>query len=197
MKLFAFILFVFLLSQEGYAHEGHKHSSHKKGNTTDSVTVSRSDTHKNTLREMEIINEEKKETEGPFVLNVSHEITEHLHNKIVHFTVALSIVAFLFTLANFRWKSFDSAITTLVVISAVSAIFAVFTGLNQAEAFKDDPKEWVVELHKKLGIISMFLLWLWSIMLISKPLKRYAWLAGAVIFILVSLAGFYGGIVAH
>jgi uncharacterized membrane protein len=103
----------------------------------------------------------------------------------------------MFTLLNFKWKQFDWTIKILVLISALSSLAAYLTGSSQAVMFEGDIIEPVVELHRTFGIISAIALWLWVIFLFVSSLKKYAWIIGAIIFILVSITGFYGGVIAN
>lgn len=138
----------------------------------------------------------KEDMKEMYEIKMPDMILEHTHNKIVHFTVALSLAAFLFTLLNFKWRQFDWTIKILVLISAIAGAAAYFTGSSQAVMFEGESIEWVVQLHRTYGTISALALWLWVIFLFLNPLKKYAWIIGTIIFILVSITGFYGGIIA-
>jgi uncharacterized membrane protein len=131
-----------------------------------------------------------------FEIRMPDAIFDHLHNKIVHFTVALSIAAFLFTLLNFRFSQFDLTIMILVALSAVAAAASYFTGNAQAVAFKGDPVEWVINLHRAFGTMTAAGIYIWLGFLLIKPLKKFSWIIGAVVFILVLITGFYGGVIA-
>lgn len=188
--LFAIIL-LFFNNSVFFAHEGKNHNK-KMVDTTIMISdsVSQIDTMMNHDKHFVLHQTAKYEIEMPDM------IFEHPHNKIVHFTVALSIVAFIFTLLNFKWQQFDLTIKLLVLISAIVGVISYLTGSLQAEVFYGEPIEWVVQLHKIYGIISAITLWVWLIFLFTAPLKKYAWIIGAIIFVLISVTGFYGGVIA-
>jgi len=80
---------------------------------------------------------------------------------------------------------------------AIFSIPTVITGLYQAGNFIGDPKEWIVGIHKILGILSLLILWIWTIFLMIKPLKRFASIIAIISVILTTVTGFYGGIISH
>lgn len=122
---------------------------------------------------------------------------EHPHNKLVHFPVALALAAALLLLIGRRRPELDIAGRWLVWLAALGGVAAYFSGRLQEEAFKGEPKEWVVELHEKLGLASAIALAAWALLTLWKPGRRYAWLWGLAVTALVLIAGFLGGIVAH
>lgn len=180
--------FVFGIS---YAHEGEKHGKEKS-----ETTISKTDSMHQIKETAEHHEMSRDDTNDVYEIEMPDMLLEHPHNKIVHFVVALSIAAFLFTLLNFKWRQFDWTIKILVLISSLAASAAYFSGTAQATPFLGEPIEWVVDLHRTLGIISASSLWLWLVFLFVNPLKKYAWIIGAIIFVLVSITGFYGGILA-
>ena len=138
----------------------------------------------------------KNSMKKPFEINYGKEIFSHLHNKLVHFPFALAVLAFIFTLFAMKWQGFEFSVKYIVLIAAIFAIPVILTGLNQAGHFTGRPKEWVVYIHKVLGLISLVLLWVWYIFLVRKPLQRFAWIVGLITTLIVTITGFYGGIVA-
>lgn len=121
----------------------------------------------------------------------------HLHNKIVHFPFGFIVAAALFFLLAKRWPEFHNAGLTLAFLGAAFAVAAYFSGEAQKEAFEGTTKEWVVELHEKIGIVTAVSLWILVLFGFWKPLKRFAWLWGLVALGLIAAAGFYGGLLAH
>ncbi|MBS3945019.1 MAG: hypothetical protein KGZ42_05935 [Melioribacter sp.] len=200
MKTLFAIIFVsiMVLPINGYAH-GDK--DHKKDHLAkaDTFTVVNGDTiavngiPAESLKQKHI----EAEKEKPFELNPSEQIFEHMHNKIVHFPIALGAFAFLLTLLNFKWKNFDSAILISVLISLLFSIGAFITGKNQSDPFVGTPKEWIVELHQNLGIVILINFFVWTIFLVIDKFKKYAWLIGLIAFILILITGFLGGVIAH
>ena len=189
-KIILFFTVVMLIQLRIYSHEGKKHNTKKDTTIVQSDSLKQMD---NMLNHNQMSKEDMKEM---YEIKMPDMILEHTHNKIVHFTVALSLAAFLFTLLNFKWKQFDWTIKILVLISAIAGVAAYFTGSSQAVMFEGEAIEWVVQLHRTYGIISAIALWLWLISVFLSPIKKYAWIIGTIIFILVSITGFYGGIIA-
>ena len=189
-KIILFFTVVMLIQLRIYSHEGKKHNTKKDTTIVQSDSLKQMD---NMLNHNQMSKEDMQEM---YEIKMPDMILEHTHNKIVHFTVALSLAAFLFTLLNFKWKQFDWTIKILVLISAIAGVAAYFTGSSQAVMFEGEAIEWVVQLHRTYGIISAIALWLWLISVFLSPIKKYAWIIGTIIFILVSITGFYGGIIA-
>jgi uncharacterized membrane protein len=135
--------------------------------------------------------------EEPMNLNPSEQLFEHLHNKLVHFPIALGVFAFFLTLLNFKWKNFDPAILISILIALLFSIGAFITGNNQSGPFIGTAKEWIVKLHQNFGLAVIINLFIWTIFLIIDKLKKYAWIIGLIVFILILSAGFLGGVIAH
>lgn len=127
----------------------------------------------------------------------SGSIFEHLHNKIIHFPIALSITAFFFSILNSRYKKYDQTILILVIIAFVTSIVAIMTGLNQESHFENESKEWIVDIHETIGFIIGAFLLLWAIVLKLPAVRKYNWIVGLVVVLLVSVTGFLGGIISH
>lgn len=186
-------LIVFLLiaaSISAFVHEGKKHNNNKEKTQTDNTMA---DTTK--AENMEGHHKDANKNRQ-FSIEFPEMLFEHFHNKTVHFTVALALVAFLFTVLNFKWKQFGSTIKIHVVLAALSSIIAAFTGLNQAKVFYGEPIEWLVILHRNIGIAASVSLVIWAVILFIKKVEKYAWVIGLLLLILISLEGFYGGIIA-
>lgn len=193
------IICLLLVSAAVFAHGGKDHKK-EKAVKQDTVTIVGGDTiaingiYKNLVKK--IVDPDTLK-EKPMKLNPSEQVFEHLHNKLVHFPIALGVFAFLLTLINFKWKNCDSAILISILSALLFAIGAFITGKNQSEPFTDTAKEWVVELHQTFGLAVLLSFFVWSIFLIIDKLKKYAWIVGLIAFILILTAGFLGGVVAH
>jgi uncharacterized membrane protein len=181
-----------------FAHEDHKKDK------PDTVTVVNGDTIAingipvDSLSLVEEFSSELVEEEdATFVLHNSDQVFEHLHNKIVHFPIAFIVAGFFFTLLGFKDEKFSTTIRILVVLAAIFGVTAFFTGNAQAEVFIGEPKEWLANVHRILGLITIIGTIIWVLFLFLGSLKRYAWVIALVTFILVSVVGFYGGVLAH
>ena len=135
---------------------------------------------------------------APFVMPpVRQALLEHPHNKIVHFPLALGLAAAFLLLLARRRPEFDLAGRWLVWLAALGGVAAYFSGRLQEEAFKGEPKEWLVHLHEKLGLATAIVLMVWALLTLWKPARRHLWLWRLVAAALVLITAFYGGIVAH
>ncbi|MFH1528104.1 MAG: hypothetical protein ABIG69_15975 [Bacteroidota bacterium] len=202
MRTIKFItLFTLIAASLIYAHEKKEHYKVKSDSTKDTITIVGEDTiavngipvntNGNT-----VVAELKEE---PFELNPAEQLFAHLHNKIIHFPLALTLVAFLFSILNIKQQSHCTyqSIKILLGISLFASISAYFTGNFQITAFIGDPKEWLANTHRLSGIISSILILLWFIALFIERIKKYSWLIGIFVVISISLAGFLGGVLAH
>lgn len=142
-------------------------------------------------------NEPELIKEEPMKLNPAEQIFEHLHNKVVHFPIALGLFAFFLSLLNFKWNNFDSVILISVLVALLFSIVAFITGKNQSEPFIGTAKEWIVELHQNIGLALIINFFIWTIFLFVDKLKKYTWLVGLIAFILILTAAFLGGVIAH
>jgi uncharacterized membrane protein len=175
------------------AHGKEKHSRNIENVNDTSMQTKNADVNDNQI-DMGHVHEESESKEEIVFPDV---LFEHIHNKLVHFPIALSILGLLFTILNFKWKQFEFSIKYIVLIATIFTIPVIVTGLIQADNFIGDPKEMYVNTHKWFGIISTFLLFVWSYFLWKKSLQKYAWIFSLIIFILIILTAFQGGIIAH
>lgn len=196
MKTFICLL---LLATVVFPHGG---KDHKKEKTVkvDTLTIVGKDTIAiNGISK--IIYKQKNEPElikeEPIRLNPAEQIFEHLHNKVVHFPIALGLFAFFLSLLNFKWKNYNSAILISVLIALLFSIVAFITGKNQSEPFIGTAKEWIVELHQNIGLALIINFFIWTIFLFVDKLKKYAWLPGLIAFMLILTAAYLGGVIAH
>jgi uncharacterized membrane protein len=139
------------------------------------------------------------ESEGaPFTIPpLAEAMFHHLHNKLVHLPYGLAVAALLLYLLALKDPKFGEAARWIVLLAALVAIPIYFTGASQEEAFEEGPKEWLVEVHEKIGITTAISLWIWAVMGWLKPAQRVAWIWGLVVLGFLGVAGFYGGLLAH
>ena len=137
------------------------------------------------------------QAEHPYVLKLSDALVEHIHNKIVHFPIGFTLAAVLLSLIGVRRREAQSYVRWLILAAGVFSVIALITGLIQAGVFEQGSKQWVVELHERLGIASTGALWLWTLFSFVRSLQRYAWFVGIGVVGLILVTGFFGGILAH
>jgi uncharacterized membrane protein len=134
----------------------------------------------------------------PFVMPpMGDALIEHPHNKLVHFPVALSLAAAILLVAGRRRPGLEAAARALIWLAAAGAVGAYFTGRLQEEAFEGEPKEWLVEVHEKWGLATAVAIVLWAAVATWPPSRKFGWLVGLFVVVLVAVAAFYGGMVAH
>ena len=192
---------VMLAFMSVYAHGGKEHNKNQHV-MVDTFTVVNGDTiainghPKNSIMKMTTKAETKEEK---FVLKPEVEVFEHLHNKMVHFPIALAFAAFLFSLLNIKKQSHCTyqSIKILLGISLFTAIVAYFTGNSQITAFTGDPKEWLAKTHRLIGIISTILILIWFVFSLIEQTKKRSWVIGLIVVIAISITGFLGGVLAH
>ncbi|MEJ5286424.1 MAG: hypothetical protein CH6_2279 [Candidatus Kapaibacterium sp.] len=129
--------------------------------------------------------------------NLFDSIFSHMHNKLVHFPIALLVLAYILSLAQLRWNKFLFTIQVLIVAGFVFAIPTVITGLFQEELVESATKENFVEIHEKLAIATTFLSAVWFLFVAKNNLQKYHLIVGTITFILILITGFLGGLVAH
>lgn len=197
MKRVMFLVLLVLSQLTIIAHEG-KHE--KKIVKQDTLTIVGKDTiavnghPKNSIMKMKTETETKEEA---YILKPGEEIFAHLHNKVVHFPIAMGLLAFLFSLINLKWKNYDKTVFILVVLGLMFSLVAFFTGKHQAEPFIGTGKYWVVELHQNIGISILITYFVWLFFLLVDKIKKYAWIIGLTTSMLILTAGFLGGVIAH
>ncbi len=122
---------------------------------------------------------------------------EHLHNKLIHFPIALTLIALLLLILGYKEKQYLSAVKIIVPTAALLTIATVLTGRGQTAPFEGTATYQLVETHELLGFGVLASLILWSVSLYVKPLEKFIYTIAILTFILVSITGLYGGVIAH
>ncbi len=156
-----------------YAHEKEKHKIEKKSE------------------------EIKEKVESFSMPSFKEAIFEHLHNKLIHFPIALCFLSFLFLIISFKYPEFEKSARITLLISAFFTIPVYFSGENQIKNFEKDVNKWLAETHEQLGIFTIISIWLWLFVSNIKGMKKIALFIGILTVILISITAFYGGILAH
>lgn len=134
----------------------------------------------------------------PYVIPEPREaLVEHLHNKIVHFPVVLTLVATLLLWMPPRSPEVIRAARLLIFAAAGGAIAAYFTGQGQREAFVGEPKEWLTLVHRNWGIATAVTLLAWACLAAWRPLSRITAWWGILVSALVAVVAFLGGLISH
>lgn len=135
---------------------------------------------------------------GPYKMPPLMEgLLDDLHNKLIHFPIVLTLVAAVMVIVARKKPQYEPVAFWLVTLAALSVIPAYFSGKAAEEHFEGKPKEWLVELHEKVGITIGILEALWVLSLLKVGTRRFAWVIGVILAVMVSVAGYLGGLVAH
>lgn len=124
-------------------------------------------------------------------------LMDDLHNKLVHFPIVLTLVAAALLIVARKRPELEPVAFWLVWAAALSVIATYFSGKAQEKEFLGKPKEWLGKLHEKQGIAIGITQALWVLSLLKESTRRFAWIIGMVLAVMVLAAGFLGGLVAH
>ena len=125
----------------------------------------------------------------------------HPHNKLVHFPIVLGLIGGLLLVWSFLSPGALSPARKLILLGAIFALLAYFSGQAQEEGIE----AWVekkglepaLELHETLGLTTT--LSFFAVYLLSHFVHNRLALAalGLLLAALVSVTGFFGGVIAH
>ena len=123
--------------------------------------------------------------------------TGHLHNKIIHFPLALGMAAAVILIIAPRWPAYEPAARLLLIAGALAAVAAYFSGEAQHETFEDSPFHSVMELHETFGITTGIALWTGVALTFWPRARRFMPVYGVLLLLLLSGTGFLGGVLSH
>lgn len=133
----------------------------------------------------------------PVPMPFSGPIQEHAHNKLVHLPIGLGLAGVVFAFVALKKPEMLTAVRILWLLAALAGVGAYFTGEAQEEPFEDGELHEVVELHENLGIATAISLGIGFLISLSRRLKGLTAIWAVVVFIAISVTGYYGGILAH
>jgi uncharacterized membrane protein len=121
---------------------------------------------------------------------------KHLHNKIVHFPIALGFFGAFFLLLSYRYPSYKWPARTLLFFAALGATAAYLTGPAQAGEFEGTSYKEVLGWHQQGAKVVLALLWGALVLSFFDVTRKFFWLYAIVLawFLLTSAA--LGGILA-
>jgi uncharacterized membrane protein len=128
---------------------------------------------------------------------ISEALTHHLHNKLVHFPIVLTPLAFLALLLRRRRSELGGLARALSWLAVLSAGAALWAGLAQAPDFEGEPKEWLMLLHRNLGIATTATLVVAALLGQWRSTSRHAWIPTLLAVVLISIGAYLGGLVSH
>jgi uncharacterized membrane protein len=142
--------------------------------------------------------EDEARPQGPgLTIDPKAALFDHLHNKIVHFPLAAGVLGAVLLLLSYRWPQFGPGARFVLLVAAVSAWAAVWTGLGQAEDLEGGELGVWLERHELFGEITATALTLTAIAALVRQARAFAWLLALLLLGLVGYTGFLGGILAH
>ncbi len=206
MYLNKLLIVIFLSASFLFAHEAHNKKKHMP--KPDTLTIVGSDTiaiNDIATEQFMVSHHEKNEAKHDEAVEEEEEVKEvtlgaafeHLHNKLIHFPIALTLIALLLLIIGYKENKYLEAIKLIVPFAAFLTIFTLLSGLAQAEPFEGTATYALVETHELLGYGVLTSLILWSIALYVKKLTKLIYPLAILTFILVSITGLYGGVIAH
>jgi uncharacterized membrane protein len=120
----------------------------------------------------------------------------HLHNKIVHFPVALGLVGALFVLLGHFFKSLNPATRLLLTLAALGAMASGWSGGLQMGEFTNGPYSDILATHMILGRITVIGLMVTAVASWFEASRKWLWILALALMVVISATGFYGGILA-
>jgi hypothetical protein len=122
---------------------------------------------------------------------------EHMHNKIVHFPIALGLAAAVILLGRARWAAYQPVAGALLAVAAVFGLAAYLTGGAQAAPFMNTPTAALVGQHATQGTLTVILLVAGAVLTHVRAAQRWLWLYALFLILAISFTGLLGGLVAH
>jgi uncharacterized membrane protein len=121
---------------------------------------------------------------------------DHMHNKIVHFPIALGFFGAIFLLLSFRYPSYKWPARVLLFFAGAFAVAALFTGEAQEAAFDGTSFQAVLAWHEKAAKVSLVLIWGAFLLSFFEVTRKFFWLYALVLFWFLLTAGTLGGVLA-
>lgn len=133
----------------------------------------------------------------PLEIDPRVALGEHLHNKIVHFPLALGMAGGVLLLLSYRWPQFGPGARALLVAAALAAWAAVRSGIAQEEDLEGGELQLWLDRHELAGKCTAAALTLTAALALVKQARPIHWLLALVVIGLLAWTGFLGGILAH
>jgi uncharacterized membrane protein len=121
----------------------------------------------------------------------------HLHNKIVHFPIALGFFGAIFLLLSYRWAAYLWPSRVLLGVAALTAAVALPTGEAMEEAIEGSSLMQVLEWHETFGKVSLGLLLTLLLLSFLPSTRKWSWVVVLAALFALGVAGGLGGVLAH
>lgn len=122
--------------------------------------------------------------------------SSHMHNKLVHFPIALGIFGCLFVIAALKWPDLMTAARILLGSAILLGYAAVRTGRGQAEEFFNSSYRETLHMHAQIAKNSLWFLLAVLILTWLPSLKKVSWIVALLAIVGLILAGGLGGVLA-
>ncbi len=128
---------------------------------------------------------------------VVNNATHHMHNKLVHFPLALGCFGLFFLLLTLKWPGFLASARLSLVTALITGLAALTTGGAMEEHFVPGPKAETFEAHERFAQGSMVLLALALLLSFMPSLRKVWWLVALLGIGALLFTGGLGGVLAH
>lgn len=180
-----------------HAHTGHEKKQTPAAPQTQTAVMPGSVPAQNVQKPPEPVSQPEVEPQRDKETIIKEAVSSHLHNKIIHFPLALGFAGAVLILLSYRWPQYRSAARLLLAVAAVSAVAAYFTGRAQEEPFEKGEMEPFLGAHKNLGTATAVALWIGVFLTGFSQYKKLLVFYAIILLLLISATGFFGGILAH
>lgn len=154
-------------------------------------------TEKNLAGAREEAEQEASETLLPPDVTFTEAVVDHMHNKLVHFPLALGLVGALLLLRSKKEKWLGAS-RLLLFLAALVSIAAVLAGDAAEEHFNEAGKyAGTLEWHESMGITTAVMLWVGLVLTFVRDARKWLWLYGLALAAVITFTGFLGGVLAH
>lgn len=193
---YAVLLLILCVVLPAFAHQGHHKKPQSQTNVSppSAVQTMQSQTPATHEEVHEMEPGEASENRDPKTI-VKEAMWSHTHNKIIHFPLALGVTASILILFARKRPEMLPVIRILLIIAALFAVAAYFTGKSQEEPFEKGEMHEFVEFHQWFGIASGVCLW--AGVFVSSKAKNLLIPYALTQLMLLAITGFLGGILAH
>lgn len=130
-------------------------------------------------------------------LDWAESLTDHPHNKLVHFPLALGLAACILWVLALRQPGHEPAARLLLVGAALIGVASVLTGQAQQSNYENSPLIEIVAWHEKMGFATLALLMLGAVWQWHASWRKLVWPYGIALVLVILFTGLLGGVLSH
>jgi uncharacterized membrane protein len=120
----------------------------------------------------------------------------HLHNKLVHFPIALGLFGAFFLLLSYRYPNYKWPARILLLFAGLFALLAMPAGDHQSGEFEGSSLVKVLQWHATAGLVTCILIWVSFLLSFFEFSRKFYWIIALALIGAIALAGGLGGILA-